>query len=154
MRVTGPSCRSARAAASSAPISSPERRAFAASGDVPRRSDSARIEKRRLASASGLSATRCVLSLRFYLVAHVTGAKLEHHRAQLLREERMGGGHFLADAGEGRFEPQSSFDADQHQVERVGKGVDDFLLTALGANANQQRRHVKPRKRRGHQHEI
>ena len=36
--------------------------------------------------------------------------------------------HFHADPRERRFQPQSRLDADEHQVERIGKAVDDLLL--------------------------
>jgi hypothetical protein len=61
------------------------------------------------------------------------GAKLEHDRAKLLGSKGATG-HFHADAAEGASSP-ARFDADQHQVERIGKAVDD-VRCAVGASTD------------------
>ncbi len=62
-----------------------------------------------------------------------SGAKLQNDRAQLLGEQGVGPGHFHADATERRLQAKARFDADQHQVERIGKAVDDLALAARRA---------------------
>ena len=71
------------------------------------------------------------------------GPQLEHDRAELLREQRVRGGHFHADARECRFEAEAGLDADEHQVERIGKGVDQRLLAPVGLGADEQARQVE-----------
>ena len=72
------------------------------------------------------------------ILVAAAGAKLEHDRAELLGEQRMRRRHFHADPGEGRFEAKAGLDADQHQVERIGKAVDDLALAAVGLGADEQ----------------
>ncbi len=82
------------------------------------------------------------------------GAELQHHRAELLGEERMRPGHLHADPAECRFKAEARFDANQHQVERVGKAVDDFPLAARRARAHPKARKIEAGECRDHADEI
>ena len=73
------------------------------------------------------------------ILVAAAGAKLQHDRAELLGQPWVRIRHFHADPGERRFQAEPRLDADQHQVEGIGKSVDDLALPAVGLRGEEDR---------------
>jgi hypothetical protein len=64
--------------------------------------------------------------------AGLAGAKLEVHEPQLVRQIGIGERQLLADAGEGLVEPETRFDADDEEVQRIRERQADLVGAPLG----------------------
>ncbi len=88
------------------------------------------------------------------VLAAPPGAKLEHHGAILLGEQRVRRGHFHADPGESGFEAKTRLDADEHQVERIRECIHDLALAAIGLGPDEDARSIESQDRRDDEQQI
>ncbi|UUZ53208.1 hypothetical protein LP419_30560 [Massilia sp. H-1] len=69
-------------------------------------------------------------------------AQLERDQGQLFAQDGTGQADLTGHARQCRIDPETGFDADRHQVERVGEAFEDLVLAAADRVPEQQIRQI------------